>query len=237
MYKIITDYLTPNKYSRPQIELKEIKKLVIHWVGNTNTTAKQNRHFFENRKNGKTGYGSSQEIIDLSGNVWVIIPDNEISYGCANNDYYYNESGLAEELGKYPNDSIYSIECTHTTDEGFMSLDTYLTLIDRVSDLCIKYNLNPMEDVIRHFDITGKICPKYFVDNPDKFIEFKQQVKGFIDIKLNDDNNWKNKLAIESINNLTKKGFLNNPEEHIENLKNETIEPYVFWAMIDRLSE
>lgn len=28
------------------------------------------------------------------------------------------------------------------------------------------------QDIIRHYDITGKICPKYFVDYPEKWQEF-----------------------------------------------------------------
>ncbi len=174
----------------------------------------------------------------MTGDVLVVIPDNEISYGCANNNYYYIESGLCDELGKYPNDSIYSIECTHTMDDGSMSLATRLTLVERLADLCIKYDLSPLEDIILHYNITGKNCHKYFVDNENEFIELKEQVDELMEIKLRDNTEqWKIDLAIDSINNLFEKGFINNPSEHIDNLKNDTIEPYVFWVMIDRLSK
>lgn len=28
------------------------------------------------------------------------------------------------------------------------------------------------QDVIRHYDVTGKICPKYFVEHEDQWKEF-----------------------------------------------------------------
>lgn len=41
--------------------------------------------------------------------------------------------------------------------------------------LCFKFDLTE-EDVIRHYDITGKICPKYFVDHEEKWDQFKVDV-------------------------------------------------------------
>jgi len=35
--------------------------------------------------------------------------------------------------------------------------------------------------VIRHYDITGKICPKYFVENEDAWKQFKSDVKAVLD--------------------------------------------------------
>ena len=37
------------------------------------------------------------------------------------------------------------------------------------------------EDVIRHYDVTGKICPKYFVENEDAWSNFKEDVQAAID--------------------------------------------------------
>ena len=46
--------------------------------------------------------------------------------------------------------------------------------------LCEKFSLTE-EDVIRHYDITGKICPKYFVENEDAWKQFKSDVKAVLD--------------------------------------------------------
>ena len=42
--------------------------------------------------------------------------------------------------------------------------------------LCQKFGLNE-NDVIRHYDVTGKICPKYFVENEEAWETFKLNVK------------------------------------------------------------
>ena len=46
--------------------------------------------------------------------------------------------------------------------------------------LCEKFSLTE-EDVIRHYDITGKICPKYFVENEEAWQAFLQDVQDWID--------------------------------------------------------
>ena len=42
--------------------------------------------------------------------------------------------------------------------------------------LCAKYDLSE-DDVIRHYDVTGKICPKYFVDHENAWNQFKENVE------------------------------------------------------------
>ena len=42
---------------------------------------------------------------------------------------------------------------------------TYSSLIELLVDLCKRYKLNPLEDIIRHYDVTKKLCPKYYVEN------------------------------------------------------------------------
>ena len=69
-------FLTPNKYSRPQIPLKEVKKIAVHYVGNPNTSALANRNYFENCKEGGR-YVSSHYIVGLKGEVIQCIPLDE----------------------------------------------------------------------------------------------------------------------------------------------------------------
>ena len=54
---------------------------------------------------------------------------------------------------------------------------TYDALIQLVDWLCQTYGLNPKTDVIRHYDVTGKECPKYYVDHPDAWEQFIQELK------------------------------------------------------------
>ena len=38
-----------------------------------------------------------------------------------------------------------------------------------------------MDDVIRHYDVTGKDCPKYFVEHEEAWNAFKANVAKYIE--------------------------------------------------------
>ena len=133
-------FLTPNKYSRPQIPLKEVKKIAVHYVGNPNTSALANRNYFENCKEGGR-YVSSHYIVGLKGEVIQCIPTDEWSY-CTNQANGYS----------------ISIECFHPKSDGVFNDSTYVSLCELCAMLLKKFNLTT-NDLIRHYQITGKQCP------------------------------------------------------------------------------
>lgn len=148
--KITEMFLTPNKYSRPQIKLEQVKKIAVHYVGNPNTSALANRNYFENC--GKTGtrYVSSHYIIGLSGEIIQCIPLNEWSY-CTNQANGYS----------------ISIECCHPDATGKFTAATEKSLVELCAWLVEKYGLS-VDDIIRHYDVTGKQCPLYW--SPTKYV-------------------------------------------------------------------
>ena len=77
------------------------------------------------------------------------------------------------------NDDTLSIECCHVDETGEFTDATYLSLVRLTGWLCYRFNLTE-EDVIRHYDVTGKICPKYYVENPKQWEKFKKDVKAQI---------------------------------------------------------
>lgn len=181
--KIIENYkvneqklLTINPYSRVGKKLKGIKGIVVHWVANTNSTGIANRNFFENRKLGKEGYGSAHYIIGLKGETIQCIPDSEIAYHVGAKSY----TMLAQKrFNSIPNSYTIGIECCHIKDNGEMSKETYDKVVELTADLISRYNLTK-EDIYLHNHITGKDCHKWFVDNPNEFIKFKENVDLFI---------------------------------------------------------
>ena len=47
---------------------------------------------------------------------------------------------------------------------GAFGSKTYASLVELTAQLCRKYGLHPQHGgVIRHYDVTGKVCPKWFV--------------------------------------------------------------------------
>ncbi len=173
--EIKQDLLTINPYSRPNKPLKTVKKIVLHWVANPGTTAKQNRNFFERRKEtkvvkgktkGKFGYGSTQYIVD-DNEIIQCIPDTEIAYHVGAKEY----KKYAYYISPYPNDSTIGIEMCHPDETGIISEKTLSNVEWLVKHLCYEHDLNIQADVCRHYDITGKICPKYYVENEQAFYE------------------------------------------------------------------
>lgn len=141
-------FLTPNKYSRPQIPLKEVKKIAVHYVGNPNTSALANRNYFENCKEGGR-YVSSHYIVGLKGEVIQCIPTDEWSY-CTNQANGYS----------------ISIETCHPKSDGIFNDSTYVSLCELCAMLLKKFNLTT-NDLIRHYDITQKTCPLHWT--PTKY--------------------------------------------------------------------
>ena len=179
MYTITQKFLSPNKYSRPQTPLKQITKIALHYVGDAGASALAIHNYFEKLKNGLTyvskgqtlyRYASSHYIIGLEGEVIQNLPESEISY-CTNAANVYS----------------LSIEVCHPDWSGKYTEKTYNTMVELCVDLCQKHGLNPLTDLIRHYDITSKICPKWFVDNPNEWQIFKQKVNDKLNGKQGDD--------------------------------------------------
>lgn len=154
--------LDVNEYSRPGIPLKKIKGIVVHYTANPGSTAAENRNYFEGLKDSHETKVSSHFVIGIEGEIVQCIPSSEIAY--ASNSR---------------NDDTLSIECCHKDETGEFTEATYDSLVKLVGWLCYRFGLES-SDVIRHYDVTEKICPKYFVDHPDAWEQFKKDVDGQI---------------------------------------------------------
>ena len=156
-------FLDPNPFSRPQLALKKVHAIVVHYTANPGVDAVANRNYFNNlpkaneRKQKKT-YASSHFVIGLDGTIVQCIPLEEMAY--ASNDR---------------NSDTVSIECCHKKENGKFTAQTQAALIQLCTYLCIKFDLTE-ENLIRHYYVTGKICPKYFVEHPDAWETFKKDV-------------------------------------------------------------
>lgn len=163
--KIDVQLLTTNPYSRPGTQTEKINNIVIHYTANPGTTAKQNRNYFENLKDTKSTKASSHFIVGLQGEIIQCVPTAEVAYASNNR-----------------NADTISIETCHQTVTGAYTEETYDSLVHLTAWLCEKFGLTET-DVIRHYDITGKICPKYFVDDENAWAKFKTDVKDMLEEK------------------------------------------------------
>ena len=153
------DLLPVNEYSRCGDKLQRVNAVVIHYVGNPNTTAWQNRSYFENLATTRDTSASSNLIVGLEGEALLCVPLDEVAY-CSNDR----------------NCDTVSIEFCHPDAEGKPNQATYDTLVKLTAWLCDLYGLDVEEGIIRHYDVTGKQCPVYFVQNAAEWTQFKADV-------------------------------------------------------------
>ena len=153
------DILPLNPYSRPGTPLETIDGVVVHYVGNPGTSAAANRSFFANLALTHETYASAHFLVGLDGEILQCVPLTEIAY-CSNT----------------ANDYTVSIEVCHPDDTGKFGDETMESLEQLVAWLCGTFSLDPAEDVIRHYDVTGKICPKY-VDHPEAWEDFRSALR------------------------------------------------------------
>lgn len=160
--------LTVNEYSRPGIVLERVDGIVIHYTANPGTSAQSNRDYFEGLKDSHTTKASSHFIIGLDGEIVQCIPCSEWAY--ASNER--NRDTLA-------------IECCISDESGAFTQKTYDSLVELVSWLCFRYRLTE-KNLLRHYDVTGKNCPKYFVEQPDEWETFREDVKNYMEKRANE---------------------------------------------------
>ena len=152
--------LTINPYSRSGESQNRIENIVVHWVGNAGSSAIANRNYFENLQNTHKTYASSHYVIGLDGEIIRCIPDDEVAFHSGS--YSMNRKSIG-------------IEDCHPDWDGKFNENTYNSLVELCADICKKYELS-VDNIIRHYDVTGKNCPKYYVEHEDEWIKFKNDV-------------------------------------------------------------
>lgn len=148
---VTRDLLDVNEWSRPGDLLERVNGIVLHYVGNPGTSAQANRNYFNSLASGEEGtYASSHFIVGLEGEVIQCVPLTEIAYA-----------------SNTRNEDTISVEVCHPDESGAYSSVTYARVTELTAWLCREFRLNPKKDVIRHYDVTGKLCPLYYVENSD----------------------------------------------------------------------
>lgn len=155
---IDVELLTPNPYSRPQLPIEQVNYIAIHYTANPGSTAMSNRDYFENLATTQENKVSSHFVVGLEGEVVQCIPTSEMSYATNSRNV----------------DTI-SIECCHPDETGQFNDTTYSSAVKLTAWLCTRFGLGT-DQVIRHYDVTGKDCPKYYVENPDAWIQMKEDI-------------------------------------------------------------
>lgn len=143
-------------------DLSKIKYIVIHYTANDGDSDESNGKYFHNN----VIKASAHYFVD-SDSVTQSVPDNYVAYSVGGSKYSSCETTGG---GKYykicTNANSISIELCDDKKDGVIrpSVNTINNAIELTSKLMSQYNI-PIDNVIRHFDVVGKLCPAYWCGN------------------------------------------------------------------------
>ena len=143
---------------------QNIKYIVVHYTANDGDTARNNGKYF------------SQPNRNASAHYFV--DENEIIQSVKDTDTAWHCGAKSYKHPKCRNDNSVGIEmCSEKDDKGqyYINQATQNRTIRLIKVLMGKYNI-PIENVLRHYDVTGKICPEPFVRNQVQWLDFKKRL-------------------------------------------------------------
>ena len=145
---------------------QKIQFLVIHYTANNADLAKSNCNYFKSPNRNS----SAHYFVDEK-EVWQSVEDNDIAWHCGTSGKYYHS--------KCRNDNAIGIElCSEKDSKGnyYFTNETINNAVGLVKMLMEKYNI-PIENIVRHYDVTHKNCPAPFINNITTWDNFKDSLK------------------------------------------------------------
>ena len=155
-----------SKWHRPGTKRKKTTKIVYHYTGQAEVSALNTWKYFNNHN----VYASAHFIVGLEGEIYYAVPVDEVAYT--------SNSANSYSIG---------IECATTGSDDHYTDKQYKAMVQLGAYLCDLYGLDPKTDIIRHYDVTEKVCPRYFVKNSSKWTQFKNDCYNYMKGKLKDD--------------------------------------------------
>ena len=144
--------------------------LVIHYVGALGD-AMQNAAYYGTTPGIKASAHYFVGHAEDGADIWGSVAENCIASHCGRSDGKY----------KHPtcrNANSIGIEmCCHQDKAGnwYFDQETIDRTAELARDIMTRYGID-VDHVLRHFDVTGKICPAPFVLNPGAWENFKERL-------------------------------------------------------------
>lgn len=171
----IEKLLTPYNFTDAN-NTERIKYIVLHYVGALGG-AEANCGYYASKYIG----ASAHYFVGFDGEIWQSVEDGDIAWHCGAKNYLHPECRNSNSIG---------IELC-VRNKGSQNADsqdwyfedaTVKAAEELVRYLMEKYEVDE-EHVIRHYDITGKICPNPYVYNhtEHKWDEFKEKISENVD--------------------------------------------------------
>lgn len=170
---IINKLLTTRNYDKLN-NPNRVKYIVIHYVGAL-SDAKANCQYFQNTYRG----ASASYFVGYKGDIWQCVEDCNVAWHCGvsgnitdANCNNQNSIGIELCVRKKNTKTMYASD-----KDWYFEDATVDAAVELTKSLMEKYNV-PAERVIRHYDVTGKICPNPYVYNTGNhtWAEFKSRI-------------------------------------------------------------
>jgi N-acetylmuramoyl-L-alanine amidase len=177
--------LSPNQFSRPGKKLDRVMAIVVHYLGKPEQGPRGARDYWEGLKTQDDAdlkpdiSASAHYVVGFHGEILRCIPEDEKAFHCGG--VFYSAAAKAF-FGNYcapdssPNRVTIGVELCHPDWTGMPTDATRSGALELVRDLCDRYLVNPCRAVFRHFDITGKDCPRHFVAHPEDWADFIESI-------------------------------------------------------------
>lgn len=163
----INKLLTKINFSDANRKPGQIKYLVKHYCG-AEGDANANCRYFASGYRG----ASAHYFVGYNGDIWQSVEDEDIAWHCGARVYKHPECRNTNSIG---------IEfCVKKDKDGrwYYTEETKAAGLELIRYLMDKYGIDE-NHVLRHYDVTGKICGEPDVRNNGKEWEkFKKEIKG-----------------------------------------------------------
>lgn len=162
-----------SKYNFNKGSISRIKYIVIHYVGALGGAEDNCRYYGGGNRNASAHY-----FVGFNGEVWQCVEDANIAWHCGASSYKHAECRNSNSIG-----IELCVRKKNTKNLGATDKDWYFedATVEAAAELTRylmeKYGV-PASHVIRHYDVTGKICPNPYVYNTSAHTwdEFKKKI-------------------------------------------------------------
>lgn len=142
----------------------KIRYIVIHYTANRGDTAKNNIDYFAREK---VSAGAHYFVDETS--VWQSVKEEDTAYHCGAKAYRHPVCRNANSIG------IEMCNCV-----GAVPQETEKRTAALTRDIMKRYAI-PVENVLRHGDVTGKNCPAPWMEDAKQWERFQNKLRGGIE--------------------------------------------------------
>lgn len=141
--------------------------LVFHYVGATGSAEANAKYFYNTANAGASAHyfvGHASENTE----IWASVPEGDTAWHCGAKSYVHPTCRNANSIG---------IEmCCKIGPKGwYIEEETLAAAAELGRDIMAQYGI-PLENVVRHYDVTGKLCPWPLVDET-AWADFKKRLE------------------------------------------------------------